>query len=180
MKHLIMFASLLLTTPAAAESALTVHRVNFKNTKLLHYDLNYDARKCVINPNQPFDVYYTDTASGARLSELSSDSQDYFGPRIKGPAQANQVELQFKAFDEIQKATNMRGQITVKLENVDGQCRPRTEIAYQSRVPRRYELLHIDIKMKLTFGFPTGVSYVLLKGKENGAAVTDCVVGRCD
>lgn len=181
MKTMILSAIALLTASSAfADSApvLTVQRVNYKPEKRLVYDLQFDKNACQINTAKPFDVYYRENKGGKRLPDFSSDSRDYFGPRYDAAKTTpTQVALEFKAFDEIQKETGVRGEILVTLNNASGNCVASAEITYSNQ---RYTLEHIDIKVTKVFGFPSGVEWVQLQGKNAEGPVKDCVVGSCN
>ncbi len=174
---LLSIFSIFCTAPAWAETVLTIQRVNFKNFKKLHYDLIYSAATCEIKTSTPFDVYYRDNASGERLPDFSSDSQDYFGPRIdRSRLSPTAVALEFKAFDEIQNATRRPAEILVRLEKVGNRCKARAEISYEGRA---FTLENIDIKVKTFLGLPSGVEWVRLDGSDSEGKLEDCVVGNC-
>lgn len=165
---------------AAAKSTTVVQlqRVNYKEEKRLVYDLNYDPASCEIHKADPFGAYYRDNATGERLEKFSRESTRYFGPRLDGARiSANEVPLHFQALAEIQDKLGLRAQILVRLVKDGERCLPSAEITYKNQ---RFTLEKIFIKMKKSFGIPTGVEWVLVKGKrEDGSAVSDCVAGDC-
>lgn len=42
-----------------------------------------------------------------------------------------------------------------------------------------YIILHIDLMLKKTLGFPSGVEWVKWKGRSDRGSISDCVAGRC-
>lgn len=161
---------------ADAVNVLQLQRVNYKPEKVLQYDLHVNAATCEIRRNSPFEVYYRDKTTGRRLPDFSGNSQEYFGPRAVNVG-ANQAELQFEALDQIQKELEMRATLLMRSEKVDGKCVTTTEISYGNK---RYELKEIFLKMKKTFGIPTGLDWVRLKGKSERGPIDDCVTGGCN
>jgi len=176
---LIPLALLLSLAPIAeASPLLTVQRVNYKPEKGLVYELVFNKETCQINVAAPFEVYYRDNRSKQRLPDFSSDSRDYFGPRLDAAKiTPTQAALEFKAFDEIQKETGVRAEILARLDNSSGECLASAEITYGNQ---RYTLEHIDIKVTKFLGFPNGVEWVQLKGINAEGPVVDCVVGKCN
>lgn len=172
----IVFASLVAN--ADTKTVLTLTRVNYKNYKLLHYDIEFDSQTCSINTKRPFDVYYEDIRTGERMSDFSSDSEKYFGPRIDSKqVSAHEAVLNFKSLEEIQKATGTPARIVVKVQGASGRCTTEAWIGYADQ---SYILDHMDIKVTKTFGFPTGVEWLQLKGHDDRGPIVDCVVGSCD
>lgn len=162
---------------AATTTVLQLQRTNYKPEKLLVYDLSYDASTCAINRKAPWDVYYRDNSTGQRLEQFSSDSARYFGPRAAIRA-ADEISLSFLALEEIQKQLGERVSITARLDKIDGKCVVSSEISYRNQ---RFSLEKIFIKMKKTFGFPSGVESLLVTGKaDDGAPVRNCVAGNCN
>ncbi len=177
---LIFAAGILLSSSsfAASQTVLTIQRVNYKAEKLLKYDVIYDQLTCAINTSKPFDVYYIEKATGQRLADFSSDSADYFGPHLAANRTSSTgVLLQFKAFEEIKTQTGLRGEIVVTSERQGTNCVLASHVSYSNK---KYILKHIDLAMKLTFGFPTGIKWVNLNGQDDQLQpVSECIVGSC-
>lgn len=163
---------------AATTTVLQLQRTNYKPEKLLVYDLSYDASTCAISRKAPWDVYYRDNSTGQRLEQFSSDSARYFGPKSSLRAAADEISLSFLALEEFQKQLGERVSITASVDKIDGKCVVTSEISYRNQ---RFTLEKIFIKMKKTFGFPSGVESLIVTGKaDDGSAVRDCVAGNCN
>lgn len=182
MKSILFLSTFLLSSlfsfgaVADTKNVVTLTRLNYKAEKLLHFDVVYEAQTCQIDTTKPFDSYYIDTKIQKRV-EFSSDSHKYFGPRLKNAIRGpHQVMLEFEAFDEIQNQVGAKAEILVTVENRKGQCEAWAQITYRDQ---SYILKHIDIMMQKTFGIPTGVKWVRLKGESEAGPIDDCVAGTC-
>lgn len=165
----------LFSISASAETTtiLTLQRLNYKPEKKLFYDINYNSTTCEINLENPFDIYYRDNNSGDRLTEFSKDSAKYFGLKKNSAIWTpTAVALEFRALDEIKKATGTDANIIVSMSLVDGVCK--TSTIYSDGLVN-YEISNINIQSKLTLGLPLGVEWVSLQTSE--AEV--CVLGAC-
>lgn len=179
MKFIAALVGLFFTFTASAETStvLTLQRLNYKPEKKLIYDLNYNATTCEIELSNPFDVYYRDNNTGERLAEFSKDSQKYFGLKANASTwMTNAVSLEFKALDEIKKATQTDASIVVSIEKIGEQCVTTTEY---SNGADKLEISNIDIQSKLTFGLPLGVDWVSLLSETTQGPVKICVLGDC-
>lgn len=180
MKAILGFCFALTSAAASAESItiLTLQRTNYKPEKQLVYDVMVDPTSCELSKQAPFDVYYVNNSTGERLPSFSADSREYFGPRVNpATTTAHQALLEFKAFDEIQNETGIPAQIAVTtVKDSSKGCGARAVISYSGK---SYVLVHIDLAMKLTFGFPSGVDWVRLEGLDGSGDVRDCVIGAC-
>lgn len=165
-----------LSAEARSTTVLQLQRVNFKPEKRLVYDLNYDSASCEVNAADPFDAYYRDNATGQRLEKFSTESMRYFGPAALA-ARKSEIELRFKALEEIQQKLGIRAQILIRLEMADGKCTPSAEITYSNK---RFTLEKINISMTKAFGIPNGVEWVQVKGRSERGPLTDCVAGKCN
>jgi hypothetical protein len=176
MKRIAIILVGLLSFSASAETttALTLQRLNYKPEKKLIYDLNYDAASCEINLLNPFDVYYRDNQTGERLPEFSKDSEKYFGLQKNSSVWTpTSVAFEFKALDEIKKATGTDVTIIVNMSIVDGACTATT--VYSDGVVS-YNISNINIQSKIKFGLPLGVDWVSLQSPE----AEICVLGDCE
>jgi hypothetical protein len=163
---------------AATTTVLRLQRTNYKPEKVLVYDLSYDASTCAINRKVTWDVYYRENSTGQRVEQFSNDSARYFGPKSFMRPAAEEISLSFLALEEIQKQLGERVNITASLEKIDGKCVVTSEISYRNK---RFSLEKIFIKMKKTFGFPSGVESLLVTGRaDDGTPVRDCVAGTCN
>ncbi len=175
---LLLLAAALLSSPftfAKSSQILELQRVNFKPEKKLVYELDYNPSSCEINKEKPFIVYYKDNATGEREADFSKNSEKFFGPRDTAVS-TRQVALEFKGFDEIEQAINVRATLTAYLEKNGEKCSAFAEISYAKK---RYMLERIEIQVKKALGIPNGVEWIMLKGRDNGAKVADCVAGSC-
>lgn len=181
MKSLVLMAISLVASVSMAtqtQAIFTLKRVNYKPEKLLHYDLVFDAAKCAIDANNPFDVYYVDINTNERLTEFSSNSQQYFSPRLnEANLTKTTAELNFKALDEIRKISGSDQKIIASLYKDNSGCHAKAEIigAGTSSV-----LEQIEIKMKLKFGLPMGVAWVLIHELVNNQPVDRCLTDKCE
>lgn len=162
---------------AAAESItiLTLDRVNFYSSNRLVFDLRVDSN-CRIHPEAPLDVYYIDKATGRRLLEFTNASRDYFGPRLNSSdIGVDMVNLRFRALSEVQRAIGPV-QLIARVTTAGGRCFVRAEISYEGN---SFVLEHIDLSLRVVFGVPTGVDWVLLSGQDYRGPLETCVIGDC-
>lgn len=176
MKVILSSVVLLLSLSAYAgtSTVLTLQRLNYKPEKKLIYDLNYNTATCEFNLDDPFDIYYRDNVTGERLPEFSKDSVKYFGLKKNSATWTpTAVALEFKALDEIKKATKTEATIVVSLSVVDGTCTTSTQY---NDGQKSFELSHINIQSKLTLGLPLGVDWVSMQTPD----AEICMLGDCE
>lgn len=172
------FSALLCSVSAFADSRtlFSLDRVNYRPEKRLRYDLSFDAATCQVNASAPLDVYYIDKATGRRISEFSSLSREYFGPRLNaGDVTPTSVRIRFRAFDEIQNVVGPATLVGRVSQGSDG-CEVHTEVSYERKA---FILDHIDLKLEKAFGFPVGLEWVLVHGVSGSRPVEDCLIGSC-
>lgn len=156
----------------------SLERINYKPEKILHYDVSYDSNACLFTQKNPFDLYYVDRVSGERLSEFSSNSKQYFSPEILDSATGqSQIELNFKALEEIRSALNTDQKIFVILKQVEGQCLAEARIEGEGRSS---QLLKIEMKMKIKFGLPVNTVWVQTTENYQGEVIKNCLTDACN
>ncbi len=179
--YLLLLFTVLYQLPVRADSSATLFtliRTNYKPEKVLHYDLVFDAKKCVINDGQPFDVYYVDAQTGERLTEFSSNSAQYFSPRLnEAHVTKTSAELNFKALDEVRKLTGIDAKIVGVITRTPSGCEVTAELHDGNSVSQLEEIV---LKMKIKFGLPVGVQWVKVKVLNNGQAFERCLTDQCD
>ena len=141
---------------SAQATLFNVYRTNYKPDKVLHYNTRLNS-DCSIS-NDPFDVFYI---QNQRRVELSSTSRDYYEPKKIEFLSRNALIYSFKALEEF-SGSAARIQV-YSFQSSDGTCDAWAFAEFRGNI---YALESFDLKMKLIFGFPTGMEYGIAHGFE--------------
>lgn len=133
-----------------------VFRTNYKPDKVLHYNVQLNS-DCSIH-SDPFDIFYV---QNQERIELSATSRDYYNPKSIDFLGRFSLKYSFKALEEFSGSQARIQVFSFRAQN--GYCDAWAFAEFRGQI---YALESFDLKMKLIFGFPTGMDYGIAHGFE--------------